>query len=52
MPTDEYVDPAQMGLAPGPKGQDQPQQTDNGVKPGDEVVPDDQQKPYVLEEPV
>lgn len=46
----EYVDPAQMGLAPGPNGQAAPEQTDNGLKEGDEAVPDDEQKPYTVEE--
>lgn len=51
MPDTEYVDPAQMGLAPGPNGQLAPEQTDNGLHDGDEAVPDDEQKPYVLDEP-
>lgn len=48
---EEYVDPTQMGEAPGPSGQDKPQQTDNGPKAGDGVVPDAEQKPYTIDEP-
>lgn len=46
---EEYVDPAQMGKAPGPAGKNAPEQTDNGLHEGDQE--EAEQKPYVLREP-